>query len=134
MAVEKKKNGKILWKVMSSSYHMVSATLKQVLLTTYTLDKMFFAAAVTFKDLWVDPFQADYSSRLKSVKCTLAYMSLPCIFTEDKTLLLNMKILGLACQSVNLFWKIAVYNAGCVFRLFLWRTQKSFLVKTLLLL
>ena len=51
MAVEKKKNGKILWKVMSSSYHMVSATLKQVLLTTYTLDKMFFAAAVTFKDL-----------------------------------------------------------------------------------
>ena len=33
-------------------------SLKQVLPTTYKLDKTFFAAT-TFKDLWVDPSEAD---------------------------------------------------------------------------
>ena len=36
-------------------------SLKEVLTTTYTLDKKFFVAA-TFADLRVDPFQADQKS------------------------------------------------------------------------
>ena len=82
---------------------------------------------------WKQAWQITYT-------ITLVYTSLSCISEEVKTLQilfiksrfsLYMKIFQLMCQLVNLFWKIAIYNAGCVFRLFLWRTEKSSLVKIL---
>ena len=85
------------------------------------------------QQLWKQAWQITYT-------ITLVYTSLSCISAEVKTLQilfiksrfsLYMKIFQLMCQLVNLFWKIAIYNAGCVFRLFLWRTEKSFLVKIL---
>ena len=85
------------------------------------------------QQLWKQAWQITYT-------ITLVYTSLSCISEEVKTLQilfiksrfsLYMKIFQLMCQLVNLFWKIAIYNAGCVFRLFLWRTEKSSLVKIL---
>ena len=85
------------------------------------------------QQLWKQAWQITYT-------ITLVYTSLSCISAEVKTLQilfiksrfsLYMKIFQLMCQLVNLFWKIAIYNAGCVFRLFLWRTEKSSLVKIL---
>ena len=85
------------------------------------------------QQLWKQAWQITYT-------VTLVYTSLSCISAEVKTLQilfiksrfsLYMKIFQLMCQLVNLFWKIAIYNAGCVFRLFLWRTEKSSLVKIL---
>ena len=112
--------------------------LKQVSPTTYTPDKKFFAAA-TFEDLWVDPFQADQKAQnlLWSMWVFLAFLQMIRPYKNslwEVDLVFYMKIFRLMCQTVNLFWKIAVYNAGCVFRLYLWRTQKSFLVKILSLL
>ena len=85
------------------------------------------------QQLWKQAWQITYT-------ITLVYTSLSCISAEVKTLQilfiksrfsLYMKIFQLMCQLVNLFWKIAIYNAGCAFRLFLWRTEKSSLVKIL---
>ena len=85
------------------------------------------------QQLWKQAWQITYT-------ITLVYTSLSCISAEVKTLQIRfiksrfsfyMKIFQLMCQLVNLFWKIAIYNAGCVFRLFLWRTEKSSLVKIL---
>ena len=85
------------------------------------------------QQLWKQAWQITYT-------ITLVYTSLSCISAAVKTLQilfiksrfsLYMKIFQLMCQLVNLFWKIAIYNAGCVFRLFLWRTEKSSLVKIL---
>ena len=52
MAVEKsQRNDKLLEKITSSSYHMEKKkSLKQVASRTYTLEKIFFAAA-TFEGL-----------------------------------------------------------------------------------
>ena len=52
-------------------------SLKQVLPTTSTLDKRSFTTAI-FEEFWSESF----SSRLKTVKHTLVYMSLTCISTE----------------------------------------------------
>ena len=70
------------------------------------------------QQLWKQAWQITYT-------ITLVYTSLSCISAEVKTLQilfiksrfsLYMKIFQLMCQLVNLFWKIAIYNAGCVFR------------------
>ena len=109
---------------------------KQAWQITYTMEKKFFCSHCYFWRFanW------SFSSRLKNIKYTLVCTSLSCISAEVKILQilfikskfsLYMKIFQLMCQLVNLFWKIAIYNAGCVFRLFLWRTEKSFLIKIL---
>ena len=109
---------------------------KQAWQITYTMEKKFLCSHCYFWRFanW------SFSSRLKNIKYTLVCTSLSCISAEVKILQilfikskfsLYMKIFQLMCQLVNLFWKIAIYNAGCVFRLFLWRTEKSFLIKIL---
>ena len=50
MAVNKPQSDKLLLKIISSSYHMEKKNIKQVALTTYTLQKNVLAAA-TFEGL-----------------------------------------------------------------------------------
>ena len=87
----------------------------------YTVEKMFFTAA-TFEGLWVISI------------CTLICMSLLCISRKETTKQIlfmrtkfnsYMKIFSFLRQSLNLIWKIAVYNVGCIFVYFGWH-QNSF--------
>ena len=109
-------------------------SLKQVLPTRYTLDNFFFLQLLLLLKI-CELIHHKHIKKCKVYFCLWVFLAFLqklrpykyCLWEVD--LLFYMKVFRLMCQSANLFWKISVYNAGCVFCLFLWRTQTLFLVK-----